>query len=124
LSEANARLRAEAAEREQDESRSTSGVDSKIVGENPVVLLVEHELQVRMVLAEALREFRYQVLEVSSGLAALRVLHDRLCCRVDLITEVDLSGDLNGLQMAEAARTMKPELPVLFITAEALDEHA
>jgi DNA-binding response OmpR family regulator len=40
--------------------------------------------------------------------------------RIDLlITDVGLSGGMNGRQMADAARLSRPKLPVLFITGYA-----
>ena len=79
-------------------------------------LLVEDEAQVRQVAAETLRDLGYQVLEASTGAAALQLLQDRTR-RVDiLVTDVGLPGGLNGRQVADAARLTRPKLPVLFIT--------
>ncbi len=50
--------------------------------------------------------------------AALRVLRSN--ARIDLlITDVGLPGGMNGRQMADAAREVRPELKVLFITGYA-----
>ncbi len=84
-----------------------------------VVLLVEDEAQVRHAAAETLRDLGYQVLEASTGPAALELLQGRRR-RVDaLVTDVGLPGGLNGRQVAEAARRDRPNLPVLFITGYA-----
>lgn len=40
--------------------------------------------------------------------------------RIDhLITDVGLSGGLNGRQVADAARSVRPDLKILFITGDA-----
>ena len=88
-------------------------------GAGEVVLLVEDEEEVRTITAGHLRELGYQVLDAADGAAALRLLR-RDSGRVDLlVTDVGLSGGMNGRQMADAARERHPGLPVLFITGYA-----
>ncbi len=79
------------------------------------VLLVEDEPMVRMLLGEALGEIGCDTIEASDGVGGLRVMQDDK--PVDLlITDIGLPGGINGRQLAEAARTLRPELRVLFIT--------
>ena len=85
-----------------------------------VVLLIEPEIELRIVIAETLREFRFHVLEASDGASALQAVQDDLLPVADLlVTELDLPGGLNGWQVVEAARAARPALPVLFITDSA-----
>jgi CheY-like chemotaxis protein len=85
-----------------------------------VVLLIEPEVQLRIVIAETLRELRCHVLEASDGTSGLQALHDDMLPVADLlVTELDLPSDLDGWQVAEAARAARPALPVLFITDSA-----
>nr|WP_264185611.1 PAS domain S-box protein [Roseicella aerolata] len=87
-------------------------------GAAATVLLVDDEAAVRGPAAERLRELGYRVLEAADGPAALRLLSG--AARVDLlITDVGLTGGMNGRQLAEAARERLPGLPVLFITGYA-----
>ncbi len=82
------------------------------------VLLVDDEAAVRGPAAERLRELGHRVLEAVDGPAALRLLSGS--AGVDLlITDVGLTGGMNGRQLAEAARERLPGLPVLFITGYA-----
>ena len=54
----------------------------------------------------------------STVLPALKVLQSD--ARIDLlITDVGLPGGMNGRQLADAARTTRPDLKVLFITGYA-----
>ena len=102
-----------------DNTLTTPEVEPESAAGAAVVLLVEDEAQVRHAAAEALRDLGYQVLEASTGPAALELLQDRRR-RVDaLVTDVGLPGGLNGRQVAEAARLERPSLPVLFITGYA-----
>ncbi len=85
------------------------------------VLLVEDEPTIRDLLARALREIGYQVVEATNGHEGLVVLQRSLDRPwVDLlVTDVGLPGGLNGRQLAEAARALMPSLPVLLITGYA-----
>ena len=87
-------------------------------GEGETVLVVEDEPTLRMLLTEMLEELRYRVLVAEDGPTGLQRLD--AAGRVDLlITDVGLPGGLNGRQVADAARTRRPGLKVLFITGYA-----
>ena len=89
-----------------------------IVAPQAVVLLVEDEEQVRLLSAETLRDYGYQVLEAPDGRTALGLL--QASKQIDLlVTDVGLPGNLNGRQVADAARTAHPNLPVILITGYA-----
>ena len=79
-----------------------------------VILVVEDEDQVRRMSVAALDELGYAVVEASGGDAALTVLRERPDVRL-LFTDVVMPG-LNGRQLADQARQLRPELPVLFTT--------
>jgi CheY-like chemotaxis protein len=65
-----------------------------------------------------LLELDYTVLEAGDGPAGLKILTS--ADRIDLlITDVGLPGGLNGRQLADAARAVRPDLRVLFITGYA-----
>jgi CheY-like chemotaxis protein len=82
------------------------------------VLIVEDEALVRMLIVEVLEDLGYASLEAGDAVSALRVFESGT--RVDLlITDVGLPGSLNGRQLADAARELRPDLKVLFITGYA-----
>jgi PAS domain S-box-containing protein len=81
------------------------------------VLVVDDEPTLRMLVTETLEELGYAALEAGDGTAALAILESG--ARIDLlVTDVGLPG-LNGRQLAEAARRLRPGLRVLFITGYA-----
>jgi CheY-like chemotaxis protein/signal transduction histidine kinase len=83
-----------------------------------IVLAVEDDPDVRAHTTGALRELGYRVLEAANGRTALEVLEAH--ADVDLLfTDVGLPGGMNGRQLAEAARQMRPKLKVLFTTGYA-----
>ena len=82
------------------------------------VLVVDDESSVRMVVADVLGDLGYGALEAADGAAGLAIL--RSDARIDLlVTDVGLPGGLNGRQVADAARVLRPGLKVLFITGYA-----
>jgi len=82
------------------------------------VLVVDDEPTVRMLVSDALRDLGYIAIEVADGAAGLRVLQSD--ARIDLlVTDVGLPGGMNGRQVADAARALRPGLKVLFITGYA-----
>ena len=87
-------------------------------GDGETVLVVEDEATIRALLAEVLSEAGYQVLEADDSASGLRVLESTQ--RIDLlVTDVGLPGGMNGRQLADAARVMRPGLKTLFITGYA-----
>ncbi len=82
------------------------------------VLVVDDEPTVRLLVTETLEDLGYTVIEAADSAAGLRVLRsDR---HIDLlVTDVGLPGGMNGRQMADAGRLVRPGLKVLFITGYA-----
>src|SRR6185312_8535841 len=82
------------------------------------ILIVDDEPTVRTLVTEVLEELGYAAIEAADGVSGLKVLQSDV--RIDLlITDVGLPGGVNGRQMADAARQVRPELKVLFITGYA-----
>ncbi|MEO6518071.1 MAG: ATP-binding protein [Pseudoxanthomonas sp.] len=82
------------------------------------ILLIDDEPTIRLLVSEVLEDLGYQVIAVEDGNAGLKVINSAV--RIDLlITDVGLPGGLNGRQVADAARLVRPDLKVLFITGYA-----
>lgn len=87
-------------------------------GEGGTVLVVDDEDTIRQLVREVLEERGYATLGAADGAGGLAILHSD--ARIDLlITDIGLTGGMNGRQMAEAARLARPGLKVLFITGYA-----
>jgi len=82
------------------------------------ILVVEDEGAIRALLSEVLGGAGYRVLEAPEGGQAVELLHSGQPIDL-LITDVGLTGGLNGRQVADAGRQVRPGLPVLFITGYA-----
>ncbi|MBB3936267.1 hybrid sensor histidine kinase/response regulator [Aureimonas phyllosphaerae] len=86
-------------------------------GEGETVLVVEDEGLVRMLIVDVLGDLGYQPLEAVDAAMALPMLESS--ARIDLlVTDVGLPG-MNGRQLAEIARRLRPELKILFVTGYA-----
>jgi len=85
------------------------------------VLVVEDDSAVRLLVCEVLRELGYAYIEAAEASGALPVLNSPQ--RIDLlVSDVGLPGGMNGRQLAEIGRQLRPGLKVLFVTGYA--EHA
>ena len=102
-----------------DEAATVSSAPSPLAGADETVLVVEDEASVRNLVVDVLADLGYRALEAADGPAGLRILEGS--DRVDLlVTDVGLPG-LNGRQLAEQARVLRPGLGVLFMTGYAED---
>ena len=100
------------------EDAATAGPTARGAGER--VLVVEDEDAVRMLVREVLEELGYEAVEIADPAAALPCL--RSGERIDLmISDIGMPG-INGRELADEARRLRPGLPILFITGYA--EHA
>lgn len=109
--------------------RHTGGIEQNLTepseqpgkGFGETILLVDDEQTVRMLITEVLTESLYSVLEAKDGSAAMKILETDQSIDL-LITDVGLPGNMNGRQIADAARMIRKDLKVLFITGYA--DHA
>jgi CheY-like chemotaxis protein len=83
------------------------------------VLVVDDEPFVRVVVAEALAEVGYLILEAEDAEAALDLLNANPNIGV-LVTDVRLAGGLDGHQLAIEAYGLCPDLKVIFMTGDSL----
>ena len=80
------------------------------------VLVVDDEAQVRALTSETLRYLGYEVFEADSGQAALALLQT---LRPDVVLMDYLMPGMNGAQVAEQARKLWPDLPIVFASGHA-----
>ncbi|MCD5993771.1 response regulator [Pseudomonas sp. CDFA 602] len=82
------------------------------------VLVVDDEEAVRNLITEVLVEMGYAVLQAERGSEALIILQSKAAIDL-LVTDVGLPGGINGRQVADAARAVRPDLKILFVTGYA-----
>lgn len=81
-----------------------------------VVLFVEDQPMVRFTTTAQLTDAGFSVIATASGEEALELLNsDR---RIDvLLTDLRLPGPVDGWDIAERARQLRPDLPVIYASA-------
>jgi signal transduction histidine kinase/FixJ family two-component response regulator len=85
--------------------------------EGETILIVEDDPAVRALVSQVLGELGYAYLEAGDAVGAVPILESTQ--RIDLmISDVGLPG-MNGRQLADIGRQMRPDLKVLFITGYA-----
>ncbi len=82
------------------------------------ILIVDDEPSVRMLLIDALGDLGFSLIEAADSLDGLKILQSDASIDL-LITDVGLPGGMNGRQMADAGRQIRPNLKTLFITGYA-----
>jgi len=102
----------------RDADAPTKSVEAPRAVQNRTVLVVDDEPTVRMLVTDVLEELGYAAVEAADGNAGLKVLRSDIPLDL-LITDVGLPGGMNGRQVADAGREVRPGLPVLFITGYA-----
>jgi CheY-like chemotaxis protein len=79
----------------------------------PHVLFVEDEVLVSALMSDVLEEQGFSVHAVENGEAALEYL--RSGAQVDvLFTDINMPGEIDGAELAEVARNLRPDLPVVY----------
>jgi PAS domain S-box-containing protein len=97
---------------------AAEGVGDFETGYGETVLVIDDEPTVRLLVVDALQDAGYRVLEAPDGPKGLKILQSE--SRIDLlVTDVGLPGGMNGRQVADAGRALRPNLKVLFITGYA-----
>lgn len=84
-------------------------------GMGETILVVDDEMTIRLLINEVLEGLGYTFIGAADGAAGLKIVQSGV--RIDLlVTDVGLPNGMNGRQLADAARAIKPDLKVLFIT--------
>jgi CheY-like chemotaxis protein len=79
------------------------------------ILLVEDETLIRMTLAEMLEEAGYVVVEAATGDEACTLMHAANGFDV-LLTDIQMPGKADGIEVAQHFHAHHPNAPVVFMT--------
>jgi DNA-binding NtrC family response regulator len=83
-----------------------------------VVLIVEDEILIRMMLADALRDADFEVIEAADAEEAFDVMHGLPDLDV-LVTDVRMPGSVDGFELAAYVRRAKPDVKVIITSGHA-----
>ena len=79
------------------------------------VLFVEDEFLIRMLMAEVLRDEGFEVIEAANGSQAVAVIDGPEGFDL-LLTDVQMPGPMDGIQVAIHARQRNPHVPVVVVS--------
>ncbi|MES2033087.1 MAG: response regulator [Pseudomonadota bacterium] len=82
----------------------------------PTVLIVEDEPLVRLIVATGFEDAGFTVLEAGHAAEALAI-HEGGASIQFLFTDVNMPGDLNGIDLAERIRASAPEVHIFIASA-------
>ena len=97
--------------------------------QKPVVLIVEDEFLVRIFAGEIAEEAGFDAVAAADADEAIRILQNRTDIRV-VLTDINLPGYLDGLELAHAIRHRWPSIQVVVTSgrmrpaADELPEHS
>ena len=81
------------------------------------ILVVDDDADVRDVAVTLLEAVGYRILQAGSADAAYRLLVEHPRLHIDLLfTDVVMPGSLDGIDLAERAQALRPDLKILFAT--------
>jgi DNA-binding response OmpR family regulator len=94
------------------------------VDDGVVVLVVEDDRLIQGMIEEALTEGGFKAEATSSGEEAVTLFLGKKEKYRALITDINLSGRLDGWEVAKRARELNPEIPVIYMSGAAADQWA
>jgi CheY-like chemotaxis protein len=88
--------------------------DDRTQASSPMtILVVEDEVLISAMVSDVLLDRGYEVQVVSNANDAIRYLHSGLPLDV-LFTDINIEGDVDGAVLAQHARELRPDLPIVF----------
>jgi DNA-binding response OmpR family regulator len=86
------------------------------VQELPVILVIEDDHGIQSLLEEALTEAGFEPAISASGEEAITLLQGRKGKYRALVTDINLLGRIDGWEVAQQAREIDPEFPVVYMS--------
>ena len=102
----------------------TSGRRVKVVETQLPILIVEDEVSMQQVVADALQDAGFEVAIASSAEEAVVLLKSQAASYRALVTDINLKGRMNGWAVAKQAREIDPTFPIVYMTGAAGGEWA
>ncbi len=76
------------------------------------ILVVEDDLDLRMIMRQMFPKDKYQTFEAENGRAAVRILNEH---KVDLVVSDIKMPDMDGIELLKQIRRSDPEIPFVIL---------
>jgi len=106
-----------------EELPGSAAIDSPgiLAAKGQRILVVEDDADLRLLVVRMLESLGYEVLDAGAGSSALSILRSPV--QIDLLlTDVVLPEEMNGVELAEEALRLQPDLRVLYMSGYTEDE--
>lgn len=94
-----------------DSETATRGSEHEV---RPKLMIVDDDPEVRVIVAEFLQDFGYNVLQAPGGAAALKLLAENPDVRM-MITDIRMP-DMSGIELADIATQRQRDLKIILIS--------
>ena len=89
-----------------------------------VIMVVEDDQQIQGLVEEALSDGGFDSAIAASGEEAVTLLKGNRSHYRALVTDIDLSGTMDGWEVARQAREIDPAFPIIYMTGAGSDQWA
>jgi len=90
----------------------------------PVILVVEDDQPLQVIVEDALTEGGFEPAIAASGEEAVTLLKGRKTKYRALVTDITLLGRLDGWEIAQQARQIDPEFPIIYMSGAHAEDWA
>ena len=87
--------------------------------ELPIILVVDDDHLIQGLVEDTLREGGFDTAVAASGEEALTLLQGHTSKYRALVTDIDLRGKMDGWEVAQHAREIAPDFPVVYVSGAA-----
>jgi CheY-like chemotaxis protein len=87
--------------------------------ELPIILVVEDDQLIQSLVEETLGDGGFETAIAASGEEALSLLQDHKGKYRALVTDINLTGKMDGWEVAQHAREVEPDFPVVYMSGAA-----
>jgi CheY-like chemotaxis protein len=87
--------------------------------ELPIILVVEDDQLIQGLVEETLRDGGFDTAIATSGEEALTLLQGHTGNYRALVTDINLQGKMDGWEVAQHAREIEPDFPVVYMSGNA-----
>lgn len=89
-----------------------------------MILVVEDDPLIRILIEEALSDGGYEPAIVASGEEAMTLLRGNRALYRALVSDINLTGTLDGWEVARQAREIDPAFPIIYMTGASAQQWA